>query len=211
MILAGTGAAQGVAGCKNATELAKAKRWREAKIKGINENTIKLKELSTEDIEKSGVTVQVEVVEDGPVLDEIEEEVFYNAEEKVQSCKQTKLEEQAEKTQMTEQANDQGKMASKEADKCIKQINKEYAAEADCIHSRERKFQGLSATGQALYYVSLGLGDRKKADAQKNTIEQQTRDSTQAQQEKTTDGVNKEIDRLKDFDAFRSNSSSLKG
>lgn len=234
-ILAGTGVAQGVAGCKSATELAEAAELRNSRIACIKENitedlpaenpeiTIQVEALdelttgSEEELpinspaESSDIPMQAETIEDEPVLDEMEEEALC---EEALSSKQAKSEEQTEKAQTAENVEDQKKLssrASKEEDKLIGRINKEYDVEAARIQAKAGKVQGLAAPGQALYYVSLGLGDTKKADAQKDTIEQQTRDGTQAQQEKAADGVNKEIDRLKDFDAFRSNSSSLKG
>lgn len=218
-ILAGTGVAQGVAGCKSATELAEAKEWRDNKLAEINKNTMNPEEEfpaesvnpSIEEVEASDITVQVEALGDEPILEEIEEEIFYDAQEEVQSCKQTEPEEQTEEAQMVEKENAQGKMTGKEGYRPIRQVEREYETNKDAIQAKAGKIQGLAAPGQALYYVSLGLGDMKKSEAGKDTIEQQTREGTQAQQEKTTDGVNKEIDRLKDFDAFRSNSSSLKG
>ncbi|MGB7128412.1 MAG: hypothetical protein WBD50_04920 [Candidatus Rhabdochlamydia sp.] len=235
-ILAGTGVAQGVAGCKSAAELAEATELRNNRIAYVQDN-MKSEDLPAEDPE---ITVEVEALDepitgsdkieeelpiesvnspteeilgDEPILDEIEEEIFYDAQEEIQSCKQTKPEEQTEEAQAAENVEDQKKssQATKEKDRLIRKANKEYDVEAALIQSKAGKLQGLAAPGQALYYVSLGLGDMKKSEAGKDTIEQQTREGTQAQQEKTTDGVNKEIDRLKDFDAFRSNSSSLKG
>ena len=211
-ILAGTGVVQGVAGCKKATEFAKAKEWRDNKIKEIQSIEDQEKALpaesirpSTGEIEDSDITVQVEALEDKSILEETEEEIFYDAQEEVQSCKQTEPEEQTEEAQMVEKENTQGKMTSKEE---INQLNREYEVNKDTIEAQSGKTQALAPIGQALYHMSQGLGDIKRSEAQKDTIEQQTREGTQSQQEKTTDGLNKEIDRLKDFDAFRSNSSS---
>lgn len=221
-ILAGTGATQGVAGCKSATELAGVKEWRDAEIAKINENTMieesgvtePKSNLSAGNVEDSNITVQVEALEEEPSsasLDEIEEEIFHDAEEEVQSCKKTEPEEQTEEAQMVEQANVQGKMTCREADKLIRKTNKEYEVNKDLIQAKAAQYQGWNQLGQGIFPASQGLGELEKSEAQKNTIEQQTREGSQAQQEKTADGVNKEIDRLKDFDAFRSNSSSLKG
>lgn len=215
-ILAGTGVVQGVAGCKKATEFAKAKEGRDNKMKEIQSIEDQEKALpaesicpSTGEIEDSDITVQVEALEDKPILEETEEEIFYDAQKEVQSCKQTEPEEQTEEAQMVEKENTQGKMTSKEEiDKKISQLNREYEVNKDTIEAQSGKIQALALIGQALYHMSQGLGDIKRSEAQKDTIEQQTREGTQSQQEKTTDGLNKEIDRLKDFDAFRSNSSS---
>lgn len=221
-VLAGTGLKQGVAGCENAAEITKAKEWRDAEIAKINQNTMTPEEngselkssLLAENIEGSDITVQVEALEEEPspaALDEIEDEVFYDAEEEVQSCKKTEPEEQTEETQMVEQANAQKKLTPTEANKLIRRVNREYDANKDVIQAKTVQYQGWNQLGQGIFPASQGLGELEKSEAQKNTIEQQTREASQAQQEKVTDGLNKEIDRLKDFDAFRSNSSSLKG
>lgn len=219
-ILAGTGATQGVAGCKSATELAGVKEWRDAEIAKINENTMieesgvtePKSNLSAGNVEDSNITVQVEALEEEPSsasLDEIEEEIFHDAEEEVQSCKKTEPEEQTEEAQMVEQANVQGKMTRREADKLIRRIDKEYDAKTARIQANV--IRGAGEFGQGAYAITQGLAEQKKSESQKDTIEQQTKENAQAQQEKATDGINKEIDRVKDFDAFRSNSSSLKG
>jgi hypothetical protein len=218
-ILAGTGVAQGVAGCKSATELAEVKQWREGKVAEINKNTMSPKEEAsiesvkppTEEIESSDITVQVEAIGDEPILEEIEEETFYEVQEEVQSCKQTEPEEQTKEAQMVKKENTQGKMTGKEGYRSIRQVDREYEINKDAIQAKAGKIQGLAVPGQGLYHASQGLGDIERSKAQKNTIDQQTKENAQAQQEKTTDGLNKEIDRLKDFNAFRSNSSSLKG
>lgn len=218
-ILAGTGVAQGVAGCTSATELAEVKQWRDGKIAEINENTMSPEEEAsiesvtspTKEIESSDITVQVEAIGDEPILEEIEEEIFYEAQEEVQSCKQTEPEEQTEEAQMAEKENAQGKVTGREGYRSMRRVDREYEVNKDAIQAKAGKVQGLAVPGQGLYHASQGLGDIERSKAQKNTIDQQTKENAQTQQEKTTDGLNKEIDRLKDFDAFRSNSSSLKG
>lgn len=220
-ILAGTGVAQDVAGGEASGALAKVKGVRDSTMAEINENTMIPEEncvtepkssLSAEKVEGSDITVQVEALEEEPssaALGETEEEVFYDAEEEVQSCKKTEPEEQTEEARMVEQANAQGKMTHREADKLIRRANREYEVNKDIIQAKA--IRGMGEFGQGAYAITQGLAEQKKSESQKDTIEQQTKENAQAQQEKTTDGLNKEIDRLKDFDAFRSNSSSLKG
>jgi len=221
-ILAGTGATQGVSGCKSATELAEVKEWRDAEIAKINENTMieesgvtePKSNLSAGNVEDSNITVQVEALEEEPssaALDEIEEEIFYDAEEEVQSCKKTEPEEQTEEARMVEQANAQGKMTHREADKLIRRIDKEYDVEAARIQAKAGKVQGLGVLGQGFYHVSQGLGDVKRSQSQKETINEQTQNKTLEQIEKTTDGLNREIDKLSNVDSFKANSGVIKG
>jgi len=240
-ILAGTGGAQGVAGCKSATELAEATELRNNRIACIKENitedlpaenpeiTIQVEALDepttgseeiteelpinapTEETESSDASMQAETIEVEPVLDEMEEEVLC---EEALSSKQAKSEEQAEKAQTAENVEDQKKLssrASKEEDKLIRRINKEYDVEKDLIQAKTGKMQGLAAPGQGFYHVSQGLGDVKRSQSQKETINEQTQNKTLEQIEKTTDGLNREIDKLSNVDTFKANSGVIKG
>lgn len=207
MIFAGAGIAQGVAGCTKATELAQATEIRNSRVAGIEKNTMK-EDLSTEG---SDITVQVEAF-DEPVtsgLDEIEEEIFYDAEESL-SCKQTKPEEQTE-AQLAEKANAQNKITEKKAQQLIDKENKEYDIARDLIGAKSKKIQGLAAPGQPLYYVSQGLGDVEKSKAQKENLQKEVMQDNQNQIGNTADDLKRKADKIAEFDPYRSNSASLKG
>ncbi|MGL4540367.1 MAG: hypothetical protein ACRCU0_05260 [Candidatus Rhabdochlamydia sp.] len=220
--VAGTGIVQGMAGYKKVAELSEIKEWRDTRIMETQENTMTLEEhlsvkseslpMENTPIENPDLTVQVEALDEpvSPELSEIEEEIFYDAEETM-SCKQTKSEQQTEEEGMVKKADALGKMTRREADKDITQINKEYEANRDIINTKKEKFEALAPIGQGIYYVALGLGDVEKAKAQKENIQQQVEQDNQNQQGNTADDIKRKADKLTEFDAFRTNSSSLRG
>ncbi|MGL5626231.1 MAG: hypothetical protein ACRDDW_01770 [Candidatus Rhabdochlamydia sp.] len=209
--LAGAGVIQGVAGCKSATEITEAVNLRDSKIAYIKNETTP-QNLSENLVKNPDITIQVEALNESvsPELNEIEEEIFYDAEEEIQSCKQTEPENQAEETQKAEQVKAR-KTASKEEDKLLRQIEEDYKIDIDLSKAKASKLQGLAAPGQGLYYASQGLGELEKSKAQKENIQQQVAQDNQNQQGNTADDIKRKADKLTEFDAFRSNSSSLRG
>ncbi|MGL4540032.1 MAG: hypothetical protein ACRCU0_03555 [Candidatus Rhabdochlamydia sp.] len=207
-VFAGAGIAQGVAGCTKATELAQVTKARESHLEDINKNILKEGDLS---LESSDITIKVEALDD-PVrsgLDEIEEEIFYDAEESL-SCKQTKPEEQTE-AQLAEKANAQNKITEKKAEKLIEKENREYEVKKNLIEAKADRFQGLSGIGQGANLVSQSLADQEKAKASKETIQKEMAQDNQNQISNTADDLKRKADKIAEFDPFRSNSSSLKG
>ncbi|MGL5263850.1 MAG: hypothetical protein ACRDAI_04645 [Candidatus Rhabdochlamydia sp.] len=211
-VLAGTGVVQGMAGCKSATEITEAVNTRDAKILGIK-NDVKSQSLSENTVENPDITIQVKELEEpvSPELNEIEEEIFYDAEEEVQSCKQTEPENQAEEAQKLEQIKAQKKLSSKEQSWLLRQAEKAYKVDTDLSKAKASKFQGLNAIGQGTLTTAQSLGELEKSKAQKENIQQQVEQDNQNQQGNTADDIKRKADKLTEFDAFRSNSSSLRG
>ncbi|MGL5263870.1 MAG: hypothetical protein ACRDAI_04755 [Candidatus Rhabdochlamydia sp.] len=209
MIFAGAGIAQGVAGCTKATELAQVTKTHESHLEDINKKILKEGDLS---LEGSDITIKVEAL-DNPVtsgLDEIEEEIFYDAEEAL-SCKQTKPEEQTEAQKIVEKATAQNKITEEKANKLIEKKNKEYDVKRNLIEAKADRFQGLGGIGQGANLVSQSLADQEKAKASRETIQKEMAQDNQNQIGNTADDLKRKADKITDFDPFRSNSSSLKG
>jgi len=208
MIFAGAGVAQGVAGCTKATELAQATEAFDTKVAEIEQNIMQ-EVLPTEG---SDIIVQVEAL-DEPItsgLDEIEEEIFYDAEESL-SCKQTKPEEQTEAQKIVEKATVQNKITEEKANKLIDKENKKYDVKKNLIDTKSKKIQGLAAPGQALYFVSQGLGDVEKSKAQKENLQKEVTQDNQNQIGNTAEDLKRKADKIAEFDPYRSNSASFKG
>lgn len=208
----GTGVVQGVVGCKSATEITEAINIRDSKIAYIKNETMP-QNPSENILENPDITIQVEALDKpiSPELNEIEEDIFYDAEEEVQSCKQTEPENQAEEAQKAEKIKAQRKLSSKEEDWLLRQVERDYRVDKDFAKAKVDKFQGLSAISQGIFPAAQGLGELEKSKAQKESVQQQVEQDNQNQQGNTADDIKRKADKLTDFDAFRSNSSSLRG
>lgn len=200
-IMAGTGLAGGIAGCKQATEIAQAAEERRILVTNIDEHTIK---------KGSGLTVEVEALDEipEPVLDEIEEEAFLDAEETL-SAKRAKPEEPTEG--LIEEADTQDKITRREARILLQRVEKEYEVGKDMAEARAAPLKAVAAPGQGLYYVSQGLTELEKAKGQKENVQQQVEQDNQNQQGNTADDIKKKMDEIAKFDPFQRNSSSLRG
>ncbi|VHO02416.1 hypothetical protein [Candidatus Rhabdochlamydia sp. T3358] len=205
-IMAGTGLAGGIAGCKQATDIAQAAEKRSSDIMKIDERAM---------TKGSDLTVEVEALDEipEPVLDEIEEEAFLDAEETL-SAKRAEPEEPEEELteeQLVEQAEAQDKITHREANNLLRRVEKEYEVSKNVAQAEAGKMQGLAMPGQAVYYMSQGLGEVEKSKSQKENVQQQVEQDNQNQQGNTADDIKKKMDDIAKFDPFQRNSSSLRG
>lgn len=203
--LGGAGIAQGAAACSSATKLAQAQEIRGAKIAHINARITK----------EPDITIKVEAVNEpiaptSSVPNELEEEIFYDAEETL-SCKQTKPEEETENSQMAEGTNTQNKITKEHAAELIEAENKEYDIKQELIQEKGKKFAGFVQAGQGVQTAFQGGSTFEKSQADKDTLVQQTEQDNQNQLGNTVDGIKRTVEKLTEFDPFRQNSGSLKG
>jgi hypothetical protein len=209
MILAGAGVAQGVSGCKSAAELSEATEIRKSNLEDIDSRILKEGDLP---LEGSDITVKVESIDDttASTLDEVEAEIFYDAEETL-SVKQTKPEEHIEAQKTVEKATAQNKITEKKAEKLIEKENKEYDVKRNLIKAKADRFQGLGGIGQGANLVSQSLGEQEKAKASKENIQKEMAQDNQNQMGNAADDLKRKADKISEFDPFRSNSSSFRG
>lgn len=203
---AGIGLAGGIAGCKQATDIAQAAETRSSDIMKIDERTM---------TKGSDLTVEVEALDEipEPVLDEIEEEAFLDAEETL-SAKRAEPEEPEEELteeQLVEQADVQDKITHREANNLLRRVEEEYKVSKDVAKAKSAPLEVLSGAGSGVNFLAQGLAEVERSKGQKETVQQQVEQENQNQQGNTADDIKKKADEIARFDAFQRNSSSLRG
>lgn len=212
LALGAAGVTQGIGNFQQAEGIALATEKRAESLELINNKT------APDDLEK-GITIQVEALDEpgltssnnieGEIVSDVEEEVFYDAEETL-SSKSAKSKEQVEEQTTVEKIKAQKKITTKEEASAITRTNKDYDVEVESVKAKANKFQG-ALLGQGAQIVSQGLAEHEKSKAQKDSNQQQVEQDTQTQVGNTADHIQKNIDGITAFDPFGRNSSSLRG